>query len=118
MRSASLTLLATTAMLALAGCSADAEVSFGDKTLNAQEAEQNINSALEDTYGEAPERLTCPDGVDAVKGETFVCEGISPAPESRPFAIEVTMTDDEGGIRYPTQVTFTDGPNGAEGAQN
>lgn len=111
MRSAPITLAALITAIGFAGCSADAEVSIGGTSIDTDEAEQQISSGLADAYGDPPKTLTCPDDVDAVEGETFVCEGRSPDPESQPFEIEVTMTDDEGGIRYPTQVTFTGGAN-------
>jgi hypothetical protein len=112
MRSAPVSLAVVIAAIGFVGCSADAEVSIGGTSIDTAEAEQEVSSGLADAYGDPPKTLTCPDDIDAAEGETFVCEGVSPDPESRPFEIEVTMTDDEGGIRYPTQVTFT-GDRGA-----
>lgn len=94
--------------LALGGC--EFELSVGGSSIDSEQAAEEISGGLEDAYGEPPRSLTCPEDVDAKEGETFICEGESP--EGRPFEIEVTMTDDEGGIRYPTQVEFTDAPNG------
>lgn len=92
--------------LSLAGC--DFEFSIGGDSIDGEEAAQEISDGLEDAYGEPPRSLTCPEDVEPRDGETFACEG--EAPDGRPFRIEVTMTDDEGGIRYPTQVEFTDTP--------
>jgi hypothetical protein len=87
----------------LAGC--DFELSVGGSSIDSEQAAEQISGSLEDAYGEPPESLTCPDDVEPKEGETFTCDGV--APGGRPFEIEVTMTDDEGGIRYPTQVDFT-----------
>lgn len=108
MRHLAASLLTIAALAALAGCGA--EFSIGGTTIDNEEAEQEISDGLAAAYGEPPKSLTCPADVEATEGETFVCEGVSPDPQGRPFEIEVTMTDDEGSIRYPTQVTFTDGP--------
>jgi Domain of unknown function (DUF4333) len=100
-----LLLIPLVALLAasLAGC--DFEFSVGGSSIDNEQAAEEISGGLEDAYGEPPESLTCPDDVEPKEGETFTCEGV--APDGRPFQIEVTMTDEEGGIRYPTQVEFT-----------
>ncbi len=104
-----LTIAAALALaLALGGC--EFEFSVGGSSIDSEQAAEEISGGLEDAYGEPPRSLTCPEDVEANEGETFTCEGESP--EGRPFEIEVTMTDDEGGIRYPTQVELTDTPDG------
>jgi hypothetical protein len=105
--------LAIGAMLTIAGCSCSGEISFGDKTIDSEEAAQEISDGLADAYGVAPKSMTCPDGVEVAEGETFVCTGVSPDSDgARPFEVEVKMTDDKGGIRYRTQVTYTDTSQG------
>lgn len=90
------------------GCSAKGEISLGDKTIDSREAEEQISGGLGDAYGAPPQSLSCPEDVVAEQDKSFSCTGESP--DGRRFRIEVTMTDDEGGIRYPTVVEFTDGP--------
>lgn len=98
-----LTSLVAALATSLAGC--DFEFSVGGSSIDSDQAAEEISGGLEDAYGEPPESLTCPDDIEPKQGETFTCEGV--APDGRPFQIEATMTDDEGGIRYPTQVEFT-----------
>jgi hypothetical protein len=100
-----LLLISLVALLAagLAGC--EFEFSVGGSSIDNEQAAEEISGGLENAYGEPPESLTCPDDVEPKEGETFTCEGV--APDGRQFQIDVTMTDDEGSIRYPTRVEFT-----------
>lgn len=102
-------LVVLTFAFAFAGCSFSC--SIGSSNIDSAEAEETISGGLEAEYGQPPRSLTCPDDVEPVEGETFTCEGEDP--EGRQFEIEVEMTDDEGGIRYPTVVEFTDEPTGS-----
>ena len=112
MRIGFLVVLAVCTVLAVAGCSAEGEISLGGSNeIDREKAEEEISGGLEAEHGDPPKSLTCPEGVEIVEGETFICEGEDPV--GAPFEIEVTMTDDEGGVRYPTSVTYTGEPAGS-----
>ncbi len=97
-------------LLSMAGLAGGCEASFhiGSNEIDANKAEKAISGALTDNYGTAPKSLTCPSGIEAKEGGTFTCTGESPDDPPRPFEIEVTMTSNDGDIRYPSAVTFTD----------
>ncbi len=111
-RASSLLLPALVGLALLAsGCSAKGEISLGDSMIDSERAEKEISGGLEDAYGTPPKSLDCPADVKAEEGKSFTCTGEDP--DGRPFQLDVVMTDDEGGIRYPTTVEFTDGATGA-----
>lgn len=89
--------------LALTGCSFEFSVG-GSNEIDSQKAEDAISGSLADSYGEPPTSVSCPEGVESVEGDTFTCTGESP--EGDGFSLLVTISSDEGDIRYPLTVDW------------
>ena len=88
------------ATIGVAGCSADAEVSIGGKSLDPADMEETISAGLGEQAQLPDPEVDC-DGIQDVEvtdGSKFTCTGI--APNGDEFPIDVTLTDDEGGYRY------------------
>lgn len=95
------TLLAVLALAAgggLAGCSA--EVSTGGKTVNTEEAENQIATQISEQTG-TDATVTCPDDVKAEKGATFDCTAADA--DGNEITVVVTQKDDEGNVSFKTQ---------------
>ncbi|HKJ36546.1 MAG TPA: DUF4333 domain-containing protein [Solirubrobacterales bacterium] len=95
-------LAAVAAALIGAGCSADAEVSVGGKSINQGDVEQEIAEGLPRDPADLPDPEVDCDGIsdiDVEEGSTFTCTGANPA-NGEEFPIEVELTNDEGGFRY------------------
>jgi len=88
------------ATLAVAGCSANAEVSIGGESFDRADMEDTIAGGLGDR-AELPDPEVDCDGVedlDVKEGNEFTCTGT--APNGDQFPIDVVLTDDQGGYRY------------------
>lgn len=90
--------LVAVAAFGFVGCSADAEISVGNDTVNDTSLEESLSDQLGERVGEPPEEVDCPAGVTAKEGEKFECVGT--APNGDEFVIDVTLLDDEGGYRF------------------
>ncbi|HKJ36545.1 MAG TPA: DUF4333 domain-containing protein [Solirubrobacterales bacterium] len=87
--------------LALAGCSAEAEVSVGGESLDPDATAETISTGLGDQSGLPDPGVDC-DGIQNIpveEGSDFTCTGTDPA-DGETFSIEVTLTDSDGGYRY------------------
>lgn len=99
--SLTLTVAIATALL-VAGCSADAEVSIGGKSINQDDVEREIAEGLPRDPPDLPDPEVDCDGIsdiDVEKGSTFTCTGTNPT-NGETFPIDVELTNDEGGFRY------------------
>ncbi|MTD45426.1 DUF4333 domain-containing protein [Conexibacter sp. W3-3-2] len=86
--------LLAVAALGLGGCSA--EVSTG-KTVNTDKAEESIGASLSEQLG-GTVTVTCPDDVEAKKGDTFTCD--AKGSDGRTGTVNVTQKDDDGNISW------------------
>jgi hypothetical protein len=94
------------AVLTVAGCSANAEVSIGGESFDRADMETTISEGLGDEAAGRPDPEVDCDGVedlDVEDGNEFTCTGT--APNGEQFPIEVVLTDDEGGYRYAVPPT-------------
>ena len=76
----------------LAGCSGS--VSFGGSAVKGSEVASQVSSELEARVGRAPEKVECPDDLDAEVGATTECI-LTDSGESYEVMIEVTSVDEE-----------------------
>jgi hypothetical protein len=93
---------AVAAAMLVAGCSADAEVSIGGKSINQEDVEREIAEGLPRDPPDLPDPEVDCDGIsdiDVEEGSTFTCTGTSPT-NGETFPIEVELTNDEGGFRF------------------
>jgi hypothetical protein len=78
------------ALLALAGCSSS--------NLDTGKAEKEIQRGIQQQTGVKVKSVTCPDGVEAKKGDTFNC--VVRAVNGQKAIVRVRQTDDEGNVRW------------------
>ncbi|HYF24445.1 MAG TPA: DUF4333 domain-containing protein [Baekduia sp.] len=79
---------------------------FGrDRTIDAASAAQRVASAVERSLGTRP-RVTCPEGVEAQRGERFTCTADSAGQRLR---VRVELVDGDGAFRI---VGFDAAPRG------
>jgi hypothetical protein len=83
-------IVASSALLALgvAAC--------GTETLEQEDLQTQIQEDLSAQAGAELQSVSCPDDVESSEGTEFSCTGV--APNGDEFAIEGTVTNDEGGF--------------------
>jgi len=74
--------------LVLAGC--------GEKKLNTGDVEAKLKTELGKSAGVQPKAIECPDDIKVEKGRKFNCTLI--APNGDRVTVNVTLTDDKGGL--------------------
>jgi hypothetical protein len=102
MKSSRLHTAAIAAALLVTGCSADAEVSIGGKSIDQEDVESEIAEGLPREPPDLPDPEVDCEGIsdiDVEKGSTFTCTGTNPT-NGETFPVEVELTNDEGGFRY------------------
>jgi Domain of unknown function (DUF4333) len=88
-RPALLPLLGLAAALAAGGC--------GTKTVNTDKAAEEIEKGLTEQLNVKNVEVTCPDDVEAKKGDTFECTAKAQGESAK---ISVTQQDDDGNVRW------------------
>jgi hypothetical protein len=98
---------AVAVLLALVGCGG----------LDTEKAERNIRNGIEAETSSVIKSVSCPDDVEQKEGVVFRCTATTS--EGRTLAVDVTQTDDNGGIVWRTSgrtAEATTGPTGPTGA--
>ena len=85
------TTLCLVAALSLAGFGA---LGCGTETIDAQDLEEEISNDLEQSAGNAPESVDCPDDIEAENGTEFTCTVNTQDGEELDFNGEITGDGD------------------------
>lgn len=98
-----MSLLAAGAVLTLAGCTATVTTDE-DKTVPREELEKGIADSLEQSVGQRPDSVECPDPVKAKAGESTRCV-LSAGNVRYGLTAKITSYDkDSGNAHYEVQV--------------
>lgn len=90
----------TAVLLAVIATGCSFSFSAGGNSIDQSTVEQNISDDLTEKVGVTPGAIDC-DGISDIaveEGNTFVCVGTAPSGGS--FDVDVTLTDDDGGVDY------------------
>lgn len=87
----------------LSACEGEVSVG-GEDTISASELEKQTSNALTAKTGEKPASVTCPEDLDAKKGETEVCEIEDQAGNLYDGTITITSVDDDGNAEFNVKV--------------
>ena len=92
-RRAAAATLACASLGLLAGC--------GTKTLEKDDAEQEISKKVEELRNVKPKSVECPDDMEAKKGKKHTCK--LTAPNGDVLDVKLTMLDDDGKFEFEVQ---------------
>lgn len=95
--------LAATVALLVSGCSAS--VSFGDKTVAADDIGQEASTQLQPQAKQKIESVDCPEDLDAKAGEKETCSITLADGSTYDMTAKITSVDDNGKAQFHFQVT-------------
>ena len=85
---------------AVLACGALGLTACGTKTVETGDVEKEISTKLEEQQGVKPDKVECPEDMEAKKGKKYTCTLTA---EGQELKTEVTMTDDDGKFEFEVQ---------------